>query len=84
VHYKGVNVYNMGTGKGTSALELVNAFIEVNGVQVPYEIVGRRPGDIAVCYADAAKAERELGWKAEFGIEDMVRDAWGFEKGNGL
>jgi len=79
----GVSVYNLGTGKGTSVLELVNAFVEVNGVEVPYEIVGRRPGDIATCYADANKAERELGWKAELGIEDMVRDAWGVEKGNG-
>jgi UDP-glucose 4-epimerase len=78
----GVSVYNLGTGKGTSVLELVNAFIEVNGVEVPYEIVGRRAGDIAVCYSDASKAEKELGWKAELRIEDMVRDAWGFEKGN--
>jgi UDP-glucose 4-epimerase len=60
----------------------VNAFIEVNGVDVPHEIVGRRPGDIAECYADASKAERELGWKAKRGIREMVRDAWGFEKGN--
>ena len=78
----GVNVYNLGTGKGTSVLELVNVFVEVNEVEVPYEIVGRRAGDIAVCYADASKAERELGWKAELGIEDMVRDAWEFENGN--
>jgi UDP-glucose 4-epimerase len=78
----GVSVFNLGTGKGTSVLELVNAFIEVNGVDVPHEIVGRRPGDIAECYADASKAERELGWKAKRGIREMVRDAWGFEKGN--
>jgi len=79
---EGVSVYNLGTGKGTSVLELVNAFIEVNGVEVPYEIVGRRAGDIAEFYADASKAERELGWKAKRGIREMVRDAWGFEKGN--
>lgn len=76
---KGVNVHNLGTGKGTSVMELVNAFIRVNGADVPYEITERRPGDIAVCYADASKAERELGWKAMLDIEDMVRDAWNFE-----
>jgi UDP-glucose 4-epimerase len=79
---KGVNIYNLGTGKGTSVLELVNAFMKVNGVDVPYEIVGRRHGDIATCFADASKAERELGWKAELGIEDMVKDAWWFEQNN--
>ena len=78
----GVNTYNLGTGKGTSVLELVNAFIKVNDVDVPYEIVGRRPGDIATCFADASKAEQELGWKAELTIEDMVRDAWKFEQNN--
>lgn len=78
----GVNIYNLGTGRGTSVLELVNAFIKVNGIDVPYEIVGRRPGDIATCFADASKAEQELGWKAELTIEDMVRDAWKFEQNN--
>jgi UDP-glucose 4-epimerase len=77
---EGVSVYNLGTGKGTSVLELVNAFIDVNGVDVPYEIAGRRAGDISEFYADACKAERELGWKAKRGIREMVRDAWGFEK----
>ena len=76
----GVHVFNLGTGRGTSVLELVHTFMRVNGVNVPYEVVGRRPGDVAVCYADPGKAERELGWKASFGIEDMVRDAWGFEQ----
>lgn len=80
---QGVHVYNLGTGRGVSVLELLNTFIRVNGVNVPYEIEGRRPGDIAVSYADPAKAERELGWKAELGVEDMVRDAWRFEKENG-
>lgn len=60
----------------------MNAFINVNSVDVPYEIVGRRPGDLATCYADPSKAELELRWKAELGIEDMVRDAWNFEKNN--
>lgn len=79
---KGINIYNLGTGRGTSVLELVNAFVKVNGVDVPYEIVERRPGDLAVCYSDASKAEKELGWKAELGLDDMVRDAWNFEKNN--
>ncbi|HHX14368.1 MAG TPA: UDP-glucose 4-epimerase GalE [Clostridiales bacterium] len=76
----GVSVYNLGTGSGTSVLELVNTFIRVNGVDVPYEIVGRRDGDVATCYADVTKSLKELGFKAEYGIEDMVRDAWQFEK----
>lgn len=78
----GVNIYNLGTGRGTSVLELVNAFMKVNDIDVPYEIVGRRPGDIATCFADASKAERELNWKAELGIEEMVRDAWKYEQNN--
>ena len=78
----GVNVYNLGTGRGTSVLELVNTFIMLNKVDVPYEIVARRPGDIEVCYADPSKAEKELGWKAIFGLEEMVRDAWNFENNN--
>ena len=79
---KGVDIFNLGTGKGTSVLELIHAFEKVNGIKVPYEIVSRRPGDIAICYADAKKAERELGWKTELTIEDMVRDSWNFEKSN--
>lgn len=79
---KGVNIYNLGTGRGTSVLELVNAFIDVNGVEVPYSIVDRRPGDLATSYADAGKAERVLGWKAEKDIDDMVRDSWNFERNN--
>jgi len=78
---KGVEIYNLGTGKGTSVLELVSAFEEANGVKVPYEICARRPGDIASCYADAKKAEVELGWTAEKTIHDMVKDAWRFEMG---
>lgn len=76
---KGVNIYNLGTGIGTSVLELVTTFMDVNKVDVPYEIVGRRPGDISICYADVSKAEEELGWKAELGINEMVQDAWKFE-----
>jgi len=78
---EGVHIYNLGTGQGTSVLQLIHAFEEVNNIKVPYEIVGRRPGDIASCYADASKAERELGWKAKRGIKEMCRDAWRFEKG---
>jgi len=78
----GVNIYNLGTGRGTSVLELVHTFMRINDLDVPYEIVGRRPGDIATCFADASKAERELHWKAELGLEEMVRDAWEFEQKN--
>lgn len=77
---EGVHIYNLGTGKGTSVLELVQAFEKVNDIKIPYEIVERRPGDLAECYADAKKAERELGWKAMRNIEDMCKDAWNFEK----
>lgn len=78
----GVHVYNLGTGKGTSVLELVKAFETANDIEVPYEIVDRRPGDIASCYADILKAQRELGWTAKRDIVSMCRDAWRFEKNN--
>lgn len=78
---EGVHIYNLGTGQGTSVLQLIHAFEEVNNIKIPYDIVGRRPGDIASCYADVSKAERELGWKAKRGIREMCRDAWRFEKG---
>jgi len=68
--------------KRRSILELVNTFIMVNKVVVLYEIVARRPGDIDVCYAYPSKAEKELGWKAIFGLEEIVMDAWNFEKNN--
>ncbi|MGB4312954.1 MAG: UDP-glucose 4-epimerase GalE [Natronincolaceae bacterium] len=77
----GVHIYNLGTGQGTSVLQLLKAFEEANNLKVPYEIVGRRPGDIAECYADAGKAKRELGWIAKRDVMDMCRDAWGFERG---
>lgn len=79
---EGVHIYNLGTGKGTTVLQLVKAFEEANGIQVPYEIVDRRPGDIAECYADVSKAKKELKWKAKRGIIEMCRDAWRFEKNN--
>lgn len=78
---KGVKIYNLGTGKGTSVLELLDSFIHVNKVDVANKIVERRAGDIAVCYADVTKAQIELGWRAELSIEDMVRDSWRFENG---
>jgi UDP-glucose 4-epimerase len=77
---KGTEVYNLGTGKGTSVLQLIETFERVNGIKIPYSIIGRRTGDIAECYANVNKAENELGWKAELGVEEMVRDAWNFEK----
>lgn len=76
----GVQIYNLGTGQGTSVLQLVKAFEEANGIKVSYEIVARRPGDIAAFYADATKAEKELGWKAKRGILEMCQDAWHFER----
>lgn len=77
---EGVHIYNLGTGKGTSVLELVKAFEEANGIQIPFEIVDRRPGDIAICYADTTKAKKELGWTAKRDIIAMCRDAWRFEE----
>lgn len=78
----GVEAYNLGTGTGYSVLEIVAAFEKAAGVEIPYKIVDRRPGDIAVCYADPAKAKNELGWTAERGIEDMCRDSWKWQKNN--
>ena len=78
---QGVSVYNLGTGKGTSVLELVTAFERANGLKIPYRITPRRAGDIAACYAETEKAEKELDWKAKRSVEDMCRDAWRFEAG---
>jgi len=77
---EGVHIYNLGTGQGTSVLQLVKTFERVNGVEIPYVIVGRRPGDIAESYADVTNAARELGWTAKRSLEDMCRDAWRFEQ----
>ncbi len=79
---KGTNIYNLGTGHGYSVLDLINNFEKVNGIKVKYKIVERRPGDIATCYADPSKAEKELGWKATHTIEDMCRDAYNFIEHN--
>ena len=78
----GLSIYNLGTGKGVSVLELVKSFEEANGITIPYEIKPRRAGDIAVCYSDASKAERELGWKAKYDIVDMCRDSWNWQSHN--
>lgn len=76
----GVKVYNLGTGKGYSVLDIVHAFEKVNGIKIPYQFTARRPGDVAECYADPTKAKEELGWTAEYGLEEMCRSAWNFEK----
>lgn len=78
----GLAIYNLGTGHGYSVLDVVKAFEKVNGVKVPYSIKPRRPGDIATCYCNPAKAEAELGWKAQYGIEEMVRDSWNWQRNN--
>ncbi|WP_339239739.1 UDP-glucose 4-epimerase GalE [Geobacillus sp. FSL W8-0466] len=78
----GVEAYNLGTGRGYSVLELVSAFEKVTGIKIPYKIVGRRPGDVAICYADPTKAKEELGWIATRGIEEMCRDAWRWQSNN--
>lgn len=75
---KGLFIYNLGTGKGYSVLDLVNTFEKVNNVKIPYEIVGRRAGDVAECYADPTKAEQELHWKAQLGIDEMCMDSYNF------
>ncbi|MBQ0088286.1 MAG: UDP-glucose 4-epimerase GalE [Prevotellaceae bacterium] len=79
---KGLSIYNLGTGHGYSVLDVVKAFEKANGLKVPYSIKPRRPGDIATCYCNPAKAKAELGWEAEYGIEDMCRDSWNFQKNN--
>ena len=78
----GLGIYNMGTGHGYSVLDMVNAFIKVNGVNVPYSIKPRRAGDIATCYCNPAKAKTELGWEAKYGIDEMVRDSWNWQHQN--
>ena len=79
---QGCEVFNLGTGTGYSVLDMVNAFVDVNHVAVPYEIGPRRPGDIATCYADPAKSAEKLGWKAEKSLGDMCRDAWNWQSKN--
>ncbi|WP_022758214.1 UDP-glucose 4-epimerase GalE [Butyrivibrio fibrisolvens] len=78
----GLSLYNLGTGVGYSVLDIVKNFEEANGVKIPYVIAPRRAGDIATCYSDASKAEKELGWKAENGIREMCEDSWRWQKNN--
>jgi len=78
----GVEVYNLGTGRGYSVLEMVDAFARASGRQVPYKIAPRRPGDIAECFADPSRAEKELGWRATRGLEEMCEDAWRWQSLN--
>lgn len=77
-----VRIYNLGTGKGYSVLEVLHAFEKACGKTLPYEIKPRRAGDIATCYADPSKAKRELGWEAEYGIEEMCQDSWRWQSMN--
>lgn len=79
---KGLEIFNLGTGIGYSVLDIVRAFEKANGVAIPYIIQDRRPGDVPSTYADTAKAERELGWKAVKNLEDMCRDAWRWQSLN--
>ena len=80
--HRGCEVFNLGTGTGYSVLDMINAFVEVNEVAVPYEIVARRPGDIATCYAAPAKSAEVLGWKATKDQTDMCRDTWNWQSKN--
>ncbi len=79
----GATPYNLGTGNGYSVLEIIHTFEKINELTVPFDIVERRAGDAAECYSVPEKAEKELGWKAERGLEQMCRDAWNYAKNNG-
>ena len=81
-NHKGENVFNLGTGTGYSVLDMVKAFESVTGTKVPYQIVGRRAGDLATVYASPDKSAELLGWKARYGLEDMCRDAWRWQSSN--
>ena len=78
----GLAVYNLGTGHGYSVLDVVKAFEKANGIKIRYSIKPRRAGDIATCYCNPAKAKAELGWEAHYGIEEMCRDSWNWQKNN--
>lgn len=82
IRKQGLAIYNIGTGHGYSVLDVINTFMRVNNVDIPYSLQPRRPGDVATCYCDPAKAERELGWKAQLGLDDMCRDSWNWQKNN--
>ncbi|MDQ0114822.1 UDP-glucose 4-epimerase GalE [Paenibacillus harenae] len=80
--HAGIHIYNLGTGRGFSVLEIVEAFEQISGKKIAYRIVDRRPGDIAVCYADTTKANHELGWVAVKGIREMCEDTWRWQSSN--
>ena len=80
--HRGESVFNLGTGVGYSVLDMVNTFMQVNGVDIPYVIAPRRPGDIATCYADPAKSREVLHWQATKNLADMCRDSWNWQKKN--
>ena len=86
IHYiftkPGLSIYNLGTGKGYSVLDIVKNFEAATGVKIPYSIKPRRAGDVATCYSDATKAKKELGWEAEYDIKDMCADSWNFQQKN--
>lgn len=82
LHAPGVKAYNLGTGAGVSVLQMVNSFVQATGVEVPYRFAPRRDGDLPAFWADAGKAERELGWRAERGLEAMMADTWRWQKAN--
>lgn len=78
----GLVIYNLGTGNGYSVLDMVKAFEDASGKKVNYQIVARREGDVPMCYADSTKANKELGWKAKFGIKEMCEDTWRWQSKN--
>lgn len=78
----GLAIYNLGTGQGYSVLDVVKAFERVNEVKIPYQIMPRRAGDIATCYSNPNKAKEDLGWEAQYGIDEMCRDSWNWQKSN--
>ena len=79
---EGVSIYNLGTGKGYSVLDVIHAFEKACGHPLKYEIKPRRDGDIATCYSKCDKAKEELGWEAEYGIEEMCADSWNWQQKN--
>ena len=80
--HRGENVFNLGTGHGYSVLDMVRAFERVTGITIPYEITARRPGDLATVYSSPDKSAELLGWRAEYGLDDMCRDAWAWQSKN--
>ena len=82
LEHRGFEPINLGTGHGSSVLDVVHAYEKACGKKIPYEIKPRRAGDIATCYCDPTKAKEELGWEAQYGIEDMCADSWRWQKNN--